>query len=156
RSPARRKKPPRCSASTSPTPGRCSRSTSKKRAESRIRNSLDNSNHWWSDDRVTRDEASSVRAAVRAAVSDRILAVLDDDPTGSQSVRGVQVVTALDEDAYTAAISADSAATFVLTNTRGLHEENAAELTRRIATQLIAVAARAGRDLDLVSRSDST
>ncbi|HLT67552.1 MAG TPA: four-carbon acid sugar kinase family protein [Microbacterium sp.] len=105
---------------------------------------------------MTRDEASSVRAAVRAAVSDRILAVLDDDPTGSQSVRGVQVVTALDEDAYTAAISADSAATFVLTNTRGLHEENAAELTRRIATQLIAVAARAGRDLDLVSRSDST
>ena len=100
--------------------------------------------------------AAETRAAVRNAVAGRILAVLDDDPTGSQSVRGVQVVTVFDEDAYAEAIAADSAALFVLTNTRGMPEADAVALTARIGDQLHAVAARLGRELDLVSRSDST
>ncbi|NYE18420.1 four-carbon acid sugar kinase family protein [Microbacterium immunditiarum] len=99
--------------------------------------------------------AAEIRSTVRSAVAGRILAVLDDDPTGSQSVRGVEVVTAFDEDAYVEAI-ADDRALFVLTNTRGLPEAEAVALTERIATQLFDVAARLGRALDLVSRSDST
>jgi len=100
--------------------------------------------------------AAEIRSTVRNAVAGRILAVLDDDPTGSQSVRGVEVVTAFDEDAYAEAIADDRAAVFVLTNTRGLPEEEAVALTDRVAAQLLAVAARLGRELDLVSRSDST
>lgn len=97
-----------------------------------------------------------MRAAVRAANAGRVLAVLDDDPTGSQSVRGVQVVTVFDETEYAAALATPTPALFVLTNTRGLSEADAVALDARIATQLFAVAAAQGAELDLVSRGDST
>lgn len=101
-------------------------------------------------------QPSEIRAAVRAANAGRILAVLDDDPTGSQSVRGVQVVTVFDEREYAAALDIPTPALFVLTNTRGLSEADAVELNTRIAGQLFAVAASRDAPLDLVSRSDST
>ncbi len=100
-----------------------------------------------------------------------LLGVLDDDPTGSQAVHGVQVVTAGDDDAYGAALAGPAATCFVLTNTRSLAEPAAAELTAQVARGLIAAAARvaaAGRisgaggvtgrrgRIQLVSRSDST
>lgn len=97
-----------------------------------------------------------MRAAVRAANAGRILAVLDDDPTGSQSVRGVQVVTVFEEAEYAAALETATPALFVLTNTRGLSEADAVALDSRIAAQLFAVAASRGAELDLVSRGDST
>lgn len=96
------------------------------------------------------------RAAVRSRAAGRILAVLDDDPTGSQSVRGVQVVTVFDKAEYAAALATPTPALFVLTNTRGMGEAEAVELNARIAAQLYAVAAARDAELDLVSRSDST
>ena len=48
-----------------------------------------------------------------------MIAVLDDDPTGSQTVYGATIVTALDE-------LADDPLTFYLTNTRSLDEAEAA------------------------------
>jgi hypothetical protein len=48
--------------------------------------------------------------------------VLDDDPTGSQAVHGVQAVTVLAEDAYQAALAGAAGTCFVLTNTRSLGE----------------------------------
>lgn len=96
----------------------------------------------------------SVRARHRC--ERRMLAVLDDDPTGSQSVRGVQVVTTFDPESYEAAFETDSPACFILTNSRGLPEPAAVELNSRIAADLFALADRLGRPLDLVSRGDST
>src|SRR5918997_564346 len=61
------------------------------------------------------------------------IAVLDDDPTGSQTVHGVSIVLALDD----AAICADGRATFFLTNTRSLPETEAAALTERVARRLL-------------------
>ena len=84
-----------------------------------------------------------------------LLGVLDDDPTGSQAVHGVQVVTVLEEDAYQAAFGA-APVCFVLTNTRSLAEPAAAERNTLAARGLIAVAARRGARLQLLSRSDST
>lgn len=101
-------------------------------------------------------QPSEIRAAVRARAAGRILAVLDDDPTGSQSVGGVQVVTVFDEAEYAAALDTSPPALFVLTNTRGLSEPDAVALDTRIAAQLFAVAAARGAELDLVSRGDST
>lgn len=53
-----------------------------------------------------RPDDEALRAAIRAirAADGRVLGVLDDDPTGSQAVHGVQVVTVLEEDAYEAAL----------------------------------------------------
>ena len=84
------------------------------------------------------------------------LGVLDDDPTGSQAVHNVQVVTVLDEKAYGAALDGPAGTCFVLTNTRSLDEPAAVEMNQRAARGLIAVAERAGVRVQLISRSDST
>jgi uncharacterized protein YgbK (DUF1537 family) len=85
-----------------------------------------------------------------------LLGVLDDDPTGSQAVHDVQVVTALDERCYDAALAGPAATCFVLTNTRSVDEAAAIQLNLRAARGLMAVAARRGARIQLVSRSDST
>jgi uncharacterized protein YgbK (DUF1537 family) len=85
-----------------------------------------------------------------------LLGVLDDDPTGSQAVHGVEVVTVLEEEAYGAALAGPAATCFVLTNTRSMEEAAAAQANVLAARALLAVAERRGRRLQLVSRSDST
>jgi len=85
-----------------------------------------------------------------------LLGVLDDDPTGSQAVHGVQVVTALEEEAYAAALAGPAATCFVLTNTRSLDEPAAAGVNVRAARGLVSVAERRGTRVQLLSRSDST
>ena len=82
--------------------------------------------------------------------------MLDDDPTGSQAVHGVQVVTVLEEEAYGAALAGPAATCFVLTNTRSMEEPAAAEINVLAARGLVSVAGRRGARLQLVSRSDST
>jgi uncharacterized protein YgbK (DUF1537 family) len=102
------------------------------------------------DDEARRESIRAMRAEDR-----QLLGVLDDDPTGSQAVHGVQVVTVLAEEAYVAAL--DSAGTcFVLINTRSLDEAAAVELNRLAARGLLTVADRRGARMQLVSRSDST
>ena len=105
-----------------------------------------------------RPDDERLRESIRAtrAAGDLLLGVLDDDPTGSQAVHDVQVVTVLEEDAYAAALAGPGATCFVLTNSRSLGGPAAAELTTRAARGLITVAGRRGTRIQLVSRSDST
>lgn len=105
----------------------------------------------------SRLDEPEVRAAVRElrGTQRRLLAVLDDDPTGSQSVRGVQVVTVFDPAEYRAAFEADDVC-FILTNTRSLAEDDAVVLDRAIVRDLLRLAASLGRPIDIVTRSDST
>ena len=105
-----------------------------------------------------RPDDEGLREAIRAlrADGDLLLGVLDDDPTGSQAVHGVQVVTVLDEDVYAAALAGPAATCFVLTNSRSLDEPEAAAVTTRAARGLITVAGRRGTRIQLISRSDST
>jgi uncharacterized protein YgbK (DUF1537 family) len=105
-----------------------------------------------------RADGAALRASVRAmrAADATLLGVLDDDPTGSQAVHGVQVVTGPDEAACAAALAGPAAACFVLTNTRSLDERSAASLTAQAARSLMAVARRRGTRVQLISRSDST
>src|ERR687885_2901500 len=68
------------------------------------------------------------RQQIRAshARTGRRIAVLDDDPTGSQTVHDVSVVTVLDETEYAAALGVAGSTCFILTNTRSLPESSAA------------------------------
>ena len=102
------------------------------------------------DDDALRESIRAARAA-----DGLLLGVLDDDPTGSQAVHGVQVVTVLEEDAYQAAFGG-AATCFVLTNTRSLGEPAAGDRTALAARGLLAVAGRRGARIQLISRSDST
>ena len=107
---------------------------------------------------AARPDGAELRASIRAmrAAGGVLVGVLDDDPTGSQSVHGVQVVTVLDESACAAALAGPAAACFVLTNTRSLDERAAAGRTARAARSLLAAARRRDTRIQLVSRSDST
>jgi uncharacterized protein YgbK (DUF1537 family) len=103
-------------------------------------------------------DAEALRESIRAERADAglLLGVLDDDPTGSQAVHDVQVVTVLAEDAYAAALDGLAGTCFVLTNTRSLGEAAAIEVNTVVARGLFAVARQRGARIQLVSRSDST
>lgn len=82
--------------------------------------------------------------------------VLDDDPTGSQTVHGCLLLTAWDVDTLKAALDDDAPLFFVLTNTRAMTPGDAAAITREVCANLRE--ALAGRQTPwlVVSRSDST
>ena len=87
--------------------------------------------------------------------------VLDDDPTGSQTVHGCLLLTRWDTDTLRAALADASPLFFVLTNTRGMDATQAAEVTRTVSRNLKNILdelARADSHINpiLVSRSDST
>jgi uncharacterized protein YgbK (DUF1537 family) len=87
--------------------------------------------------------------------------VLDDDPTGSQTVHGCLLLTRWDPATLAEGLADAAPLFFVLTNTRGMHAEQAAAVTREVCLSLmtaLAERAAAGDPVNpvLVSRSDST
>lgn len=88
--------------------------------------------------------------------SGRRLAVLDDDPTGTQTVHGVPVLTTWSVDDLRWALERSSSTFYVLTNSRSFPEEEAARMNREISTNLASAAARTGTEFAVVSRGDST
>ncbi len=87
--------------------------------------------------------------------------VLDDDPTGSQTVHGCLLLTRWDKDTLREAIMDASPLFFVLTNTRGMAAQPAAEITREVCRNLksaLAELKKNGHEINpiMVSRSDST
>ena len=82
--------------------------------------------------------------------------VLDDDPTGSQTVHGCLLLTRWDIATLREALADRAPLFFVLTNTRGMSAERASAVTREVCRNL--KQALAGKDIHplFVSRSDST
>jgi uncharacterized protein YgbK (DUF1537 family) len=82
--------------------------------------------------------------------------VLDDDPTGSQTVHSCLLLTRWDVATLKSALADAAPLFFVLTNTRGMDAARAAVITREVCTNLkLALADYTGPVL-FVSRSDST
>ncbi|MGP0128977.1 MAG: four-carbon acid sugar kinase family protein [cyanobacterium endosymbiont of Rhopalodia musculus] len=83
--------------------------------------------------------------------------VLDDDPTGSQTVHSCLLLMHWDIDTLRLGLTDKVPIFFVLTNTRALTPENAATLTKEVCHNLkLAVKAEGVEDFLVVSRSDST
>ena len=83
--------------------------------------------------------------------------VLDDDPTGSQTVHSCLLLTRWDVDTLRLGLTDSSPIFFVLTNTRALTPEEAAQVTQEVCHNLkIALEAEKIQDFLIVSRSDST
>jgi uncharacterized protein YgbK (DUF1537 family) len=84
--------------------------------------------------------------------------VLDDDPTGSQTVHSCLLLTRWDVETLKIALTDDSSPLFfVLTNTRGFSREKAANVTREVCVNLkSALSSLININPILVSRSDST
>ena len=99
---------------------------------------------------------SDVLAANRAAASASTLVVLDDDPTGTQTVRDIAVVTTWDVATLRAELAAAPACFYILTNSRSLAPDATSALHCELATNLRAAAAETNRPIVVASRSDST
>ncbi|MBE9003739.1 four-carbon acid sugar kinase family protein [Fortiea sp. LEGE XX443] len=83
--------------------------------------------------------------------------VLDDDPTGSQTVHSCLLLMRWDVDTLRIGLRDDSPIFFVLTNTRALPPESAASVTKEVCQNLKqAITAEGISDFLVVSRSDST
>src|SRR4051812_22130475 len=93
-------------------------------------------------------------AGVTASRDETIL-VIDDDPTGTQTVRGARVLLRIDPPTLAAALTTGDRLIFLLTNSRSLPAEVARRLARRIGRS-IAMALMDGRRAVAISRSDST
>ena len=92
--------------------------------------------------------------ATAVAAAGRVLIVLDDDPTGTQSVADLPVLTRWEPADFRWALSLGAPAIYVLTNTRSLDPGEAAERNRQVVSN--ALAAADGAALAFVSRGDST
>ncbi len=83
--------------------------------------------------------------------------VLDDDPTGSQTVHSCLLLMQWDVATLRLGLCHQAPIFFVLTNTRSLTPEKAAQVTREVCQNLKqALALEQIRDFLVVSRSDST
>jgi len=92
----------------------------------------------------------------RLLADDTRLAVVDDDPTGTQTVHDVPVYLGWDRQLLTRALEADERVFYVSTNSRALSSEAAARLGHELGSNLRAAAGAAGASVALCSRSDST
>ncbi len=83
--------------------------------------------------------------------------VLDDDPTGSQTVHSCLLLTKWDVSTLKLGLLDAAPIFFILTNTRAMTPLQAAEITREVCQNLkIALAETGVEDFVVVSRSDST
>jgi uncharacterized protein YgbK (DUF1537 family) len=82
--------------------------------------------------------------------------VLDDDPTGVQTVHGIDVLTQWDKGLLREAFTKKETVFYILTNTRGLDEAETERINREIAGNVYQIARETGVDFAFVSRSDST
>lgn len=82
--------------------------------------------------------------------------ILDDDPTGTQTVRDVPVLTGWSTEAVENEMRGDFPAFFILTNSRALSEKDACRLAEEIGSNLRQAAENCGVRVVVISRSDST
>ncbi len=82
--------------------------------------------------------------------------VLDDDPTGTQTVHSIPVYTAWDADTLRQVFKDPSQVVYILTNSRALTTAQTQALHSRLARDLKRVAAEEGVRFLLISRGDST
>ncbi len=82
--------------------------------------------------------------------------VLDDDPTGTQTVHGIPVLTEWSVTTLEAELRDPAPCFYLLTNTRAFPVGQACDINREIGRNLSEASARAGRAFTVVSRSDST
>ena len=86
----------------------------------------------------------------------RKIVVLDDDPTGVQTVHGVHVYTDWSQESLAEGLGEENSMFFILTNSRSFSVEKTETEHRILARRIGRAAAEAGKDFVLVSRGDST
>lgn len=82
--------------------------------------------------------------------------VLDDDPTGVQTVHDISVYTDWTEDSIEKGFSEENSMFFILTNSRGFTAAETEKVHKEIAENIVKVAKAHNQEFLIISRSDST
>lgn len=82
--------------------------------------------------------------------------VLDDDPTGTQTVHDISVYTDWSYESISLGFQESNKVFYILTNSRGFTEEQTIKAHREIGAMIAKVAKEQQRDYLIVSRGDST
>ncbi len=100
------------------------------------------------------DLIPQIQRALREA--QQKVVVLDDDPTGTQTVHDTIVLTEWSLPALVRELESADPVCYILTNTRSVSAAEAIALNREIARNLRTAAQSTGRRYTVISRSDST
>lgn len=84
------------------------------------------------------------------------IVVLDDDPTGAQTVHDIYVYTSWSKEAIRSGFNGENSMFFILTNSRGFTEKETIKVHEDIGCSLVEVSKETGKDYVIISRSDST
>lgn len=93
--------------------------------------------------------------AQRVASGNETIIALDDDPTGTQTVYDLPVLTEWSSETINAEFAKGTPAFYIMTNSRSLTPSDAESLNEEIARRLLRAATAHGRHLSIISRSDS-
>ena len=94
--------------------------------------------------------------AKEIAGSNKKIVVLDDDPTGVQTVHDISVATNWSEDSIRKGFAEENKLFYILTNSRGFTAAQTEIAHREIAKAVDAVSKETGKEYIFISRSDST
>lgn len=82
--------------------------------------------------------------------------VLDDDPTGVQTVHDISVFTDWSVESIEKGFKEKQPMFFILTNSRGFTVEETEKAHKEIATNILSVSSKLNREFIIISRGDST
>ncbi len=103
-------------------------------------------------------DAASLFVEIQREVAEgkRKLVVIDDDPTGTQTVHDVELLTTWNTAMLAEVLQEERQLFYLLTNSRSMPESDAVQLNLETAQQLVAASRATHTDFVVASRSDST
>ncbi|MDX9871032.1 MAG: four-carbon acid sugar kinase family protein [Clostridia bacterium] len=104
---------------------------------------------------VSREEIDGAWQEAVASIAGKII-VLDDDPTGVQTVHGIPVYTSWEPEILRQVFNDPCKLIYILTNSRALTAEQTEVLHRQIARELLKISREQNIPFQLISRGDST
>ena len=113
---------------------------------------------FWTAEERDRTDTDKAEALLSQAMEGfhKKLVVLDDDPTGVQTVHDVSVYTDWEEESIRKGFEEKEAMFFILTNSRSFSVEETTKVHQDIAARVAKVARDLGQDFMIISRGDST
>ncbi len=103
------------------------------------------------------DEAAvDALLAKEIAANNKKIVVLDDDPTGVQTVHDISVYTNWDKDSIMMGFEEENNLFYIMTNSRGFTAEQTTKAHKEIAAVVDEVSKETGKEYIFISRSDST
>ena len=108
--------------------------------------------------KIPRVDEKFFHAELAAALKNfgKKIIVLDDDPTGVQTVNGISVYTDWTAERIAEGFAEAQPMFFILTNSRAFSAEKTRAEHKKIAERIFAAGKNFGKDFIIVSRSDST